>query len=147
MINRTCNRRQGSRQYARIWHRMHLPDLITIRVPSSPVIIFPNQPRTFPPETQSTTMVPKLARNSAADSEKIFSLYWQCIESLHQLFDNIKKSPENDVPDSLRAAVGWFRVWAKNVAAHRRGSNSPDYKLREATRFRGHVANFATRFG
>jgi hypothetical protein len=86
-------------------------------------------------------MASKLARNSAADGEKTFSLYWQCIESLHQLFDYLKKSPENDVPDSLRAAVGRFRVWAENVAAHRRGSNSLDYKLREATRFRGHVAN------
>jgi hypothetical protein len=76
---------------------------------------------------------------SSAIQGSIFSLYWGCVNSLRDLFVHLQK--KDGVPDKLQSAVGQLRVWAENVSAHRSGSQSLDYRLREATRFRGHVGD------
>ncbi|KAI5783291.1 hypothetical protein FPQ18DRAFT_419515 [Pyronema domesticum] len=71
---------------------------------------------------------------ASAPNEKLISThYWECITSFQLLFDYLNKNGE--VPEKLLGAVGQLRVWAENLAAHRRGSISLDYKLREASRF------------
>lgn len=75
---------------------------------------------------------------ASAPNEKLISThYWECITSFQLLFDYLNKNGE--VPEKLLGAVGQLRVWAENLAAHRRGSISLDYKLREASRFSKHV--------
>jgi hypothetical protein len=61
----------------------------------------------------------------------IAALYWESVASFNRLFDHFKGS--QDPPDTLPDDFGRLKVWAENVAAHRRGVMSLDYRLREAS--------------
>lgn len=58
---------------------------------------------------------------------------------LRPFFVHLQK--KDGVPDKPQSAVGQLRIWAENVGAHRSGCQSLDYRLPEATRFRGHVGD------
>jgi hypothetical protein len=60
----------------------------------------------------------------------IVGLYWQSIQSFQQLLGYCETS--NAPQPTLLDDFGRLKVWAENVAAHRRGEMSLDYKLREA---------------
>ncbi len=67
------------------------------------------------------------------------------LECVH-LFDNISshlqeshdKYPQISV-SGIRDELGRFKVWGGNIGAFELGSTSLDYKLREASKLRGHV--------
>lgn len=42
-------------------------------------------------------------------------------------------------PSEVIDELGRFRVWAGNIGAHRRGSSSLDYRLRDASHIKGKV--------
>jgi hypothetical protein len=64
----------------------------------------------------------------ALDQITIAALYWESVATFNRLFDNFKE----DSPDTLPDDFGRLKVWAENVAAHRRGFMSLDHRLREA---------------
>ncbi|KAI5810393.1 hypothetical protein BZA77DRAFT_171749 [Pyronema omphalodes] len=78
---------------------------------------------------------------SGTEEKQISALYWECIDAFRRLFKHLQVNGERvEIPEKLSGAPGQLQVWAENVGAHRHNSTlSLDYKLREASRFRGNV--------
>jgi hypothetical protein len=72
------------------------------------------------------------SENIALDQITIAALYWESVAAFNRLFDHFKTASQ-DPPDTLPDDFGRLRVWAENVAAHRRGFMSLDHRLREAS--------------
>jgi hypothetical protein len=69
-------------------------------------------------------------------------LYWLANTSFHQLLNSYEEPP--DAPVKLADSYGRLKVWAENVAAHRRGKVSLDHRLREASSVRCSVKELLT---
>jgi hypothetical protein len=76
------------------------------------------------------------------DQKSIVELYWQANTSFCQLLDSYEEPP--DAPVKLSDSYGRLKVWAENVAAHRRGKSSLDRRLREAISVRHSVKELLT---
>jgi len=70
----------------------------------------------------------------------------RCLRDFKRLCEYSKSSHESTVPNALHEAfveqLGRFRVWAANVAAHRTGQSSLDYRLRDASHLRNTVRGY-----
>jgi hypothetical protein len=62
------------------------------------------------------------------------------MQSFSHLLDLLSGSESGGVLPVLEGELGRFRVWAENTGAHRKGSVSLDYKLREAPEVKEMVA-------
>ncbi|PSN59412.1 hypothetical protein BS50DRAFT_508529 [Corynespora cassiicola Philippines] len=68
--------------------------------------------------------------------ETCFAAFYEVSTRLKQAGQNIRdKIPKDAVNDEL----GRFRLWCGNIAAHRKGKSSLDYRLREASHIRDRV--------
>ncbi|KAI5792247.1 hypothetical protein FPQ18DRAFT_378468 [Pyronema domesticum] len=70
-----------------------------------------------------------MSSGTELDQITIAALYWESVATFNRLFDHFKE----DSPDTLPNDFGRLKVWAENVAAHRRGFMSLDHRLREAS--------------
>ena len=72
----------------------------------------------------------------AYEVQSCFTGFQKACSSLTQADMAIKRKIP---PGSLSDELGRFRLWCGNIAAHRRGKGSLDYKLREASHIRDRV--------
>ena len=63
----------------------------------------------------------------------IASQYARCNNSFYKLLQILETLNEQDLTQRILDEFGRFRVWAENAGAHRMGSISLDYRLREAS--------------
>ena len=63
-----------------------------------------------------------------------FSLFRQVLIELEQSSVNVTQKIR---PSDVRDEIGRFRLWCGNIAAHRKGKSSLDYRLREASHISG----------
>jgi hypothetical protein len=73
------------------------------------------------------------------DQAKIGALYWAAVKSFYKLFDHFSQTEDKPASNTLNDDFGRLKVWAENVAAHRRGKMSLDHRLREASSVRQSV--------
>jgi hypothetical protein len=105
-----------------------------------PAIATP-QPHFLIDKIVSTTMS---SSDFPADMSQITisDLYWQSIESFQQLLGYCETS--NAPQPTLLDDFGRLKVWAENVAAHRRGEMSLDDRLREVMSVKATVKELLT---
>jgi hypothetical protein len=113
---------------------------------ADPTPVTPPKTAEYPAVIQvsSTTGSPNITMSSESelDQKSIMELYWLANTSFRQLLNSYEEPP--DAPVKLADSYGRLKVWAENVAAHRRGKVSLDHRLREASSVRCSVKELLT---
>lgn len=85
----------------------------------------------------------RLTAQSTLPGSSIASLISDCIHSFQALQDSVEELGQHFSEEITSAevsdATGRFRVWTKNIGAHKAGQNSLDYHLRDASHIRERV--------
>ena len=71
----------------------------------------------------------------------------ECFQIFKALCGKVETSEDESIRSSLddfKEELGRFRVWSGNIAAHRSGASSLDYRLRDASDLKGKVINLLT---
>ena len=72
----------------------------------------------------------------------------QCLEAFKGVCAHLETSKEEGVEPCLEEftdEMGRFRIWAGNIAAHRTGQSSLDFRLRDVSRLRDKVLAYLGR--
>jgi len=71
----------------------------------------------------------------------------ECFQIFKALCGKVETSEDETIRSSLddfKEELGRFRVWSGNIAAHRSGASSLDYRLRDASDLKDKVMNLLT---